>query len=254
MLTLLRIVKPGLGLLGVLFAMPGLAASERLVLNAEATYPAVMVENGRVTGHAAEKIHEIMRRTGADYSIALLPWKRAYLLALSQASTCVFMTARTAEREALFKWIGPISQTDWVLYGRASRTFGIKTLDDAKGLRIGGYNGDVRGEYLAARGYLVDFVQNDESNPKKLMLDRIDLWVNSTRSSRPLLAKLGLTGKIVPLVTFQRAKLYLACHLSVADTTVARMEAALKAMETDGAYKAIEHKFDSLFPANALKK
>ena len=47
--------------------------------------------------------------------------------------------------------------------------------------------------------------------------DRIDLWVNSTRSSRPLLAQLGLTGKIVPVVTFHQAKLYLACHLSVPD-------------------------------------
>lgn len=228
-------------------------AAPKLILTAEATYPAVMEEGGRVTGHAAEKIHEIMRRAGIDYSMRIMPWKRAYMLALTQSQTCVFMTTRTPEREALFKWIGPISQADWVLYGRADRSYAIKTVEDARGLRIGAYNGDVRGEYLATRGYLVDFVQNDDSNPKKLMLDRIDLWVNSTRSSRPLLAQLGLTGKIVPVVTFHQAKLYLACHLSVDEAVTARMQAAFKAMEVDGTYKAIEQKFEARYPVAAGK-
>jgi hypothetical protein len=42
--------------------------------------------------------------------------------------------------------------------------------------------------------------------------------------------------------------------LSVADATVARMEAAVKAMEADGAYKALELKFDNLYPFYAPKK
>ncbi len=226
----------------------------RLILTAETTYPAVMQEGERVSGHAAEKIHEILRRAGIEYTMGLMPWKRAYTLALTQAQTCVFMTTRTAERETQFKWVGPISQTDWVLYGRAERQYDVKTLDDARGLRIGAYNGDVRGEFLSSRGYQVEFVQNDESNPKKLMLDRIDLWVNSTRSSRPLLAQLGLTGKVVPIVKFHQAKLYLACHPSVPDQLVERMELSLRSMEADGTYKSIEQKFDARFPFNAIKQ
>ena len=229
-------------------------APPRLILTAEMTYPAVMQDGERVSGHAAEKVHEILRRSGIEYTMGVMPWKRAFMLALTQAQTCVFMTTRTAEREAQFKWVGPISHSDWVLYGRAERSYNVRTLDDARGLRIGAYNGDVRGEYLSARGYQVDFVQNDESNPKKLMLDRIDLWVNSTRSSRPMLAQLGLTGKVVPIMTFHQAKLYLACHPSVPDPLVERMELALKSMEADGTYKAIEQKFDFRFPFNAAKQ
>jgi polar amino acid transport system substrate-binding protein len=237
-----RLFAVSASLLGAL-ALPAGAA---VLLTAEATYPAVMEVQGRVTGHAAEKIHEIMRRTGIEYTMALMPWKRAYTLAATQAATCVFMTTRTEEREAMFKWIGPISQADWVLYGRADRSYQIRTLDDARGLTIGSYNGDVRGESLAARGLNVEFVQNDESNPKKLMLDRIDLWVNSTRSSRPLLARLGLTGKIAPVLTFHQAKLYLACHTSMPDADVGRMNRALRDMEADGSYKAIEQRFEYL--------
>jgi polar amino acid transport system substrate-binding protein len=226
------------------------AMAETVTLTAETTVPAVMLQNGRVTGHAAEKVHEIMRRARIDYKMDVMPWKRAYTLALTQSATCVFMTTRTREREALFKWIGPISQADWVLYGRADRRYPILSLDDALGYRIGAYNGDVRGEYLAAHGHTVDFVQNDDSNPKKLMLDRIDLWVNSTRSSRAVLARVSLTGKVVPVLTFHQAKLYLACHSSLPEELFNRMDSALRGMEADGTYKAIEQRFEHL-QANA---
>jgi polar amino acid transport system substrate-binding protein len=235
-----------IGALAVGLTSPALAVAPRLTLTAETTYPAVMTQGDRVTGHAAEKVHEIMRRAGLDYSMATMPWKRAYTLAATEPATCVFMTTRTPDREALFHWIGPISQADWVLYGRADRSYDLKTVEQARGMRIGSYNGDSRGEALAARGHIVDFVQNDESNPKKLMLDRIDLWVNSTRSSKPLLARLGLTGKVVPVLTFDQAKLYLACNHALPESVAARMHRALRSMEADGAYKAIELRFDYL--------
>jgi polar amino acid transport system substrate-binding protein len=217
-----------------------------ITITAETTVPAVMLEKGRVTGHAAEKVHEIMRRAGLPYTIALMPWKRAITLAHTNPTTCVFMTTRTLERETWFHWIGPISQADWVLYGRADRQYNIRSLDDARGLRIGAYNGDVRGEFLREHGLNVEFVQNDDSNPRKLMLDRIDLWVNSTRSSRAVLARVGLTGKIVPVHTYRMVKLYLACNAATPDADVARMHAALRSMEADGSYKAIEQRFEYL--------
>jgi polar amino acid transport system substrate-binding protein len=234
------------GLLAAALMLPAMARPVTLTLTAELTHPAVTVQAGRVTGHAAEKVHEIMRRSEIDYTMATMPWRRAYTLALNQDATCVFMTTRTPERETLFHWIGPISQADWVLYGRADRQYDVKTLEQVRGMRIGSYNGDVRGEFLAARGFNVDFVQNDESNPKKLLLDRIDLWVNSTRSSQPLLAKLGLLGKVAPVLSFNQAKLYLACNRAVPEPVAARMQAALRSMEADGTYKAIEQRYEYL--------
>ena len=225
-------------------ALPCLGARPALTINAEVTTPAVMEIEGRITGHAAEKVREIMHRAGIDYRIKLLPWKRAFTLAQTTPATCVLMTTRTEERERQFVWVGPISQTDWVLYGRAGRNYAIKRLDDARGLRIGAYHGDVRGEYLAARGMSVDFAANDESNPKKLALGRVDLWVNSTRSSRPMLAQLQLSDKIVPVFTFKFVTLHLACHPGIEPAILARMHAALRAMEADGTYRAIEQRFD----------
>lgn len=233
---------------------PAAAGAAKVAITAEATYPAVMTVDGRVLGHAADKVHEIMRRAGIEYSMEVMPWKRAYISAQTEPNTCVYMTTRTPEREAQFRWVGPISQADWVLYGRAGRAYGIKSLEDARGLRIGAYNGDIRGEYLARLGYKVDFVQNDESNPKKLMLERIDLWVNSTRSSRPMLARAELSAKIVPVLTFNNVRLYLACNASMPAALTARMDGALKSMMADGAFRAIEQKYEHLQRPPDVKK
>jgi polar amino acid transport system substrate-binding protein len=220
------------------------SAPVSLAIKTEHSFPAVMLENGEVIGYATEKVRELLRRSGIDYTIELQPWKRAYTLALTQDATCVYPTTQTPERKAQFKWVGPLVETDWVLYGRAGRHTGVKRLDQVRGLRIGSYLGDVRGEYLKDLGFQVELITNDEANPQKLMLDRIDLWVSSPRYARLRLGRSGLAGSVVPVLTFNRALLYLACNPAVADAHIARMGNALAAMHSDGTVKAIDLKYE----------
>ncbi len=226
----------------------GFARAEpvRLQLTTETSYPGVYLEQGKVVGFGTEKVREIMRRTHIDYSIELLPWKRSYTLALTQPTTCVYSTTRTPERESLFKWVGPIVESDWVLYGRASQDYKLRTIDDARRMTIGVYIGDVRGDYLEARGFKVAYVANDDSNPRKLMVGRIDLWATSSRFAALRLRQTELTGKVVPLLTFNHAQLYLACNLAVPDKLVAEMNAALASMHADGTVRAIETHYEQI--------
>src|SRR4051812_31000153 len=108
------------------------AAGRHLMVTTEHTPKTAMLENGRVTGFATEKFREIMKRTGNDAQFEVMPWKRAYLMALRQNDTCVFPTARTPEREKQFRWVGPSHFTDWTLYGRADHRFALRVLDDAR--------------------------------------------------------------------------------------------------------------------------
>src|SRR5437764_178520 len=90
----------------------------------------------------------------------------------------------------------------------------------------------------------VDPAPNDVTNPRKLMLGRIDLWAASTRRSDSTLARLGYAGKIVPVLVFNRVHMYLACNRAVPDALVTRMNGALEAMERDGTARAIQHRYD----------
>ncbi|WLI88547.1 transporter substrate-binding domain-containing protein [Massilia sp. R2A-15] len=216
----------------------------RLHLITEASAPISMMEGRRVIGSGTEKVAEIMARTGTDYTLELLPWKRGYTFALQRPDTCLFSTTRTAERENLFKWIGPTDEAEWILLGRADRHYDLRTLDDARGLRIGTYNGDARDEYLRARGFQVDPAPNDMINPRKLLMDRIDVWAASFKRGTTVLKRHGWGDKIVPVLSFNRVGVYLACNPAVPTELVDRMNVAVEAMVRDGTMKRIDRKYE----------
>ena len=223
----------------------GPAPAVPLYITTEYSPPTSMQEDGKVIGSATEKLREALVRSAIAYTIELLPWKRAYLAATKRADSCVYSTTRTPEREGLFKWVGPTDEGDWVLLGRADRQYNLQTLEDARGLRIGTYHGDARDEYLRTRGFLVDPAPNDMFNPPKLMMHRIDLWAAGLRRGSAVLELNGWANKIVPVLVFNKVKLYLACNLAVPDATIDKLNAALEAMARDGTSRRLERKYDS---------
>jgi polar amino acid transport system substrate-binding protein len=226
----------------------GAAELPRLTIATELTPPSSMLDGGKLTGFATEKLKVVFQRSGIDASFAHSPWKRAYVLASTQPDTCVYSTTRLPEREKLFKWVGPTHENDWTLFAMADRHLKLASIDDARNLRIGTYSGDVRSEFLIARGYTVDAVQNGEVNPLKLSVGRIDLWATSLRVGQATAARQGFAGKIVPVLTFKRTELYLACNLSVSDKLIHAMNTSLQAINKDGTAKAIEQQFDFVPP------
>jgi polar amino acid transport system substrate-binding protein len=223
------------------------APQEALHIVAEHAPPASMKEGEEVTGRETEKIRDMLGRLAIPYTIDILPWKRALTMAQQQKHTCVYSTSRTPEREKQFKWIGPTDEAEWVFVGRADHKFQLRTLDDARSLRIGTYNGDARDEFLRARGFNVEPAPNDASNPKKLLLNRIDLWAVGLRAGASVPLELaGDKREIVPLLTFHRVKVYLACNPSVPDTLVERMNSTLDTMRRDGTFAKLERKYTEL--------
>ena len=208
------------------------AAGVRIV--GEHLPPSSMMENNTVVGRETLKVREIMARAGIAYTIELLPWKRAYAQALREPDTCIFSTSRTVEREAQLRWIGPLNEAEWVLYGLAERRLALHTLDDARGLVIGTVLGDARDGFLRQRGLTVAPVTQEWLNPQKLLLGRIDLWaVGMAAGSKPFAGK-EWESKVVPLLTFNRVQTYLACNKLLPEAQAAAMQRAAAAMRRDG--------------------
>lgn len=232
-------------LVGLLVSGAAHAGPAQLYIVTEHSPPASMVEEGRVTGFAAEKVQALLARVEVPYTMEVLPWKRAYDAALKRPDTCVFSTTRTPERERLFKWVGPTDEADWVLMGRADRPPVLRTLDDARHYRIGTYLGDARDEYLRTRGFRVDPAPADMMNPRKLLAHRIDLWASIMRPGQTF-EQYEWAGKIVPVLSFNKVQVYLACHASMPDVLIERMNAALGDMQRDGSLRRIDRKYSQL--------
>ena len=224
----------------------GASASEapRLRLMTESSPPLSMLENGQVIGSGTDKVVEIMARTGTAFAIDLLPWRRVYAFTQQEPNACLYSTTRTPEREPLFKWVGPTDDAQWVLLGRADRNYNLHMLEDARTLRIGTCNGDVRDEYLRARGFRVDSAPNDMINSRKLLLGRIDVWESGLRRDSSLPTRNGWGKKIGPVLSFKRVGVFLACNLAVPTELIDKMNAAVDAMRRDGTVKRIDRKYE----------
>ncbi len=219
------------------------SAAPPLRLVTEHGPPTNMRVGKQIVGIGTDKLREAMARTGMAYSIELMPWKLAYSFALSEPATCVYSTARSPEREAKFKWVGPIHEIDWTLFARADRHLTLSKLEDARGLRIGTYKGDVPEEFLRGKGYIVDSAADGVLNPGKLLAGRIDLWVTDHESGTVIASQNGWADQIVPVLTFKQSELFLACNRAVPDATIERLNTALKTMQADGTYEAINRKY-----------
>lgn len=219
--------------------------AQTLTLTTENYPPFNIVDpkSGAVSGISTEKVREIMRRANEKYTLAAYPWSRAFQMGQNDTNTCVFSTTRTAEREALFKWVGPLVKNNWFIFGRADDSRTPKTLEDLRPYVMGIYRDDAVGQFLVAKGFKTDLANYDTDNPRKLLYGRFDFWATGELLGLAILKNQGLSEKIVPLFQFHSSEMYLACQLGMAHERIERYNQILKEMERDGSVAAIEKKY-----------
>lgn len=233
-------------LVGVVFGLSASAHAElapdyRVVLLTENFPPYNMAVNGKnfaqednLDGIAVDIVREMFKRAGVNYSMTLrFPWERIYKLALEKPDYGVFVTARLPEREALFKWVGPIGPDDWVLLGRGDSTITLGSLAEAKQYKVGAYKGDAIADHLQQQGLLPVTVLRDQQNARKLMAGQIDLWATGDPAGRYLAKQEGVSG-LKTILRFDSAELYLALNKAVPDEVVQKLQAELQRMRDEG--------------------
>ena len=215
-------------------------ASEPLVLLTENFPPYNMSSDGKsfardteIQGIAADLVREMFRRADIPCSMTLrFPWTRVYQQAKDTPNHGVFVLARQPDREALFKWVGPLGPDDWVLLAPPASQIKLDSLEQAKGLRIGAYKGDAIAESLQRQGLKPVLVLRDQDNAKKLASGEIDLWATGDPAGRYLARQIGMTA-FKTVLRFNGTELYLALNKSVPDDVVERLQQALEQMRED---------------------
>jgi polar amino acid transport system substrate-binding protein len=221
--------------------LPGLARAELRLLTEQAP-PTSFLRDGQAEGYAVEVVRELVRRTGDHAEIELLPWTRAYFLAKSQADTGLFAVVRTAEREALFQWVGPILQGSTRFYSLKSRGLRIDSLEDAA--RVGTIA-------LPKQWYTYETLQRlgfgnlyGVSGSKQMMTmlkhGRVPLIATEDLTLRDELASGGLAPEDVQAhLAFLQSSYYIAFSPRTPAALVSRWQRELEGMRRDGSLTAI---------------
>ncbi|MFN4262424.1 MAG: substrate-binding periplasmic protein [Thioalkalivibrionaceae bacterium] len=198
--------------------------------------------NGGVDGISVRVVNELLAATGIQATIVALPWSRAYAAAQADRDTCVFSTTRTAERESLFQWVGPLVSNDWYAFALPDHGLEVESLDDLRGLRVGGYRDDAVAVYVESQGIAVDPAPNDRLNARKLAAGRIDVWV-SGEFLAPYYAQQEGIGSLEPLFRFKSTEMAIACHPEFDSDRIERLQEALDGLRASGRYDEILAEF-----------
>ena len=233
-------------LAGTVMVLAGSARAEidpnyRMVLLTENFPPYNMAINGKnfaqednIDGIAVDIIREMFKRAGIQYNMTLrFPWDRLYRLTLDKPNYGLFSTTFTAERQPLFKWVGPLAKTGWVLLAAPGNNVSVASLKDAAQYQIGAYKNDAVSQHLESQGLSPVNALRDQENIKKLLSGKIDLWATTDPVGRYLAKQEGVSGLNTAL-RFNEAELYLALNKDTPDEVVQRLQKALDELRAEG--------------------
>lgn len=78
--------------------------------------------SGQVAGSSTDKVKAILASADIEADFKLVPWARAYRSVEKTPNALIYSIAKTAERDAKFHWIAPVSEFKLAFVALAERT------------------------------------------------------------------------------------------------------------------------------------
>ncbi len=211
------------------------APAKDLVYITEQFPPFNYQEDGKLQGISVNLLDKMlghMNTTLNRSGVKLLPWAQGYQMALQDNNTVIFSTGRIPEREALFKWVGPISLIKVVLFTSKEKNIKINSPEDLRALKIGVVKDSAEGPLAvkagANPGNLVEW-NNTTELIDMLKAGTIDAWAYPDLVGMWLADKAGLNASEYEIVyeLEKETPLYYAFNRNTSDSTVQAFQQAL---------------------------
>lgn len=209
-------------------------------------------ENNKLTGLTTEIVQAIMAQTGNNFQIVLLPSMRATYVMQTRPKTIMYSMFRTAEREALYKWVGPVVEEAIHPYQLANAAPQITSLEQLlHAPKITTRHAGLVPDMLQSLGFknLDKSATKSQQLYRMLLAGRTDVVIGDTDAgvayySRQLHIAPGALRQ-VPLEVY-RSSLYIAFSRDSEDQLVAAWAKALEQLRQSGELQRIQHRYERL--------
>lgn len=205
---------------------------------------------GQVSGFSVAVLGELLARSHLTLDppgVRLLPWARAYQLALHTPDTLIFSTARIPERESLFFWIGPITGSHTIWFWRLRNRPEVVWEDDQdrQQWRVGVVRSSAYREQLEKEGFVLRTVNREEDKFQMLLLRRVDLIAAPEAEVRFQMRRLGKDPALLaPVSVYNHYYEYYFALNRRSDPELARqLQEALEGMRLDGALARLQQEW-----------
>lgn len=237
-----------LGALLLLIGYSNLALAAKLQLYTEEYRPLSYFDDGKLTGMAVEVVEQLIQRTGASASIQVVPWTRGYHQVQREANTGLFSIVRTARRESLFQWVGPIALGHTSFYARRGAGLNVRSLKDVERFSTVAVPKQWYSyEYLSDKGLKNLYaVPTPQHMTKMFKHGRIELLVASSLALDDMLAEQGMSTRDLELqFTLMGTNSYIAFSKNTDPALVQRWQQALDQLTRDGGLLRIHRRWFS---------
>lgn len=208
--------------------------------------PYSYILHDKITGINAELVRTLCQRLQLSCNIILLPWRRAFEQAQHHANSGVFSTTRSPDREALFRWVGPIASDYGYLFRLKGRSeVNPENLTQAKNFIVAVSRGDRLESYFESQGFsynnnLLGFSTRTEPIPL-FVAKRVDLLAGSKRALRSWMLEHNLPADTAePLFQLDDiGQHYLALNLQFPADIASALQRELDNMQQSGEIAAL---------------
>jgi polar amino acid transport system substrate-binding protein len=198
------------------------------------------LENGTAAGLSVEILeaawHDMgVNRTRAD--IRVVPLADALAQARNNTSTVVFSIVRTPEREPFYKWLGPFTRGNFVLWAPTAKNITIAADSDLQRYRIGAVEATIENAMLEERDYNESGVTHGKTPEDLLrMLEQgeIDLWATGDLAGRHQMMKTADDPNAYEIVyTLEEMDFYYVFSRDIPDTLIRAFGHALERAQNE---------------------
>jgi len=223
------------------------SASVKVVTESLPPYQ-IKMEDGSVGGYSTEVINELFKITGDTQELHLLPWARAYGIALTEPNILIYSIAHTRERDPLFHWIGRVKYERFYFWGLKSKnTKNYDTLHSIKNLPISSVNKNNTEQFLREHGFK-NIYTVVKSEQVLLMLDneRVDIILSNELTLKSLCKSINYDfSKLKKLLEAEdlQNNLSIAFGINTDPKLVQRFQAAYAELTISGKLKEIQQKW-----------
>ena len=192
---------------------------------------------GKAIGSAVELVNKILLKANSKNTkndIQVFPWARAYYELQNNKNYALISTSRTAERENMFKWVGPIGPSKIVAYTKKDKKIIIKSSSDLEKYTTGAVNDSAPHKALMAANQKakVELTPNIDESLKKLESGRIDLVVGDEKVLQYLVTQAGLDyHNYEPVYTLKEVDYWIAFNEQTSSDTVNFIQETLNSLE-----------------------
>ena len=202
-------------------------------------------DNNENTGIFVDIVVALLDGVGSKIKrrdIEFHPWARAFLMLEKNATTALFTTARTKERDLRFKWVGPLSSYSNKIVIKKNSGIIINLDSDLLKYKLGAVNRTFDELSLLKRGVPYDAITR-VNYPKHLIsmlqLNRLDGFVYNEQIGKYLIEQAGLDIDDFNFIfEVERTYLYIALNRDVPDQIVKILQDGLSRMQKRTEYQS----------------